>query len=91
MDTTVTVMDDDAAGLHIDARLSAAYDLRRNLFQDVGVWFPRFIIPRDTVFVNHYTQETVYKLVKPSKWGYVKAGIVGAALGLTVYAVAQGL
>jgi hypothetical protein len=89
LDTGFTVIDDGA--LRIDARLSLGYDLRKNLFQDVALWFPTIEYPHDTVYVNKYIKETIYKAVKTSKWRYVEAGLVGAALGLTVYAVAQGL
>jgi hypothetical protein len=89
LDTSFTVL--SAGGVHVDARLSLGYSLKERLFQDVALWFPRFEYPVDTVIVYKQYLDTVIKYKKPSKWRYVEAGLVGAALGLTIYAVAQGL
>jgi hypothetical protein len=84
MDTTLTIKQPP---LKIVTDLHVEFSLKERLFRNMRLRFPTITYPVDTVYVER--QVTVAE--KPSVWKYVQAGVVGAGVGLTVYAIVRGM
>lgn len=89
LDTTFTAVDDDT--LRVDAHLSVSFDLIDSVFRDLILGFPLISYPRDSVYFKETITDSVFIELGTTTWEYIKIGTMGAAFGLVVYALAQGI
>lgn len=87
MDTTIR--DIEMEKVTLDAHVAVQFDLRKQVFRDLLLGFPKIAVEVDTIYIKERIEIPIY--VKPSKWKYVQAGVIGAAVGIVTYALIQGI